>query len=87
MAELLDTLDSWEWEFWLAFASLEPFGPLREDLRAGEQVSAVFAGHGVRLAPEDVFPTLRLPRAKRAGGPGLAAALAHLCPALTPMPG
>jgi hypothetical protein len=80
-------MDSAEWLGWLAYASLEPFGPAREDLRAAEVVCAVAASVGVRQKPADVFASLREPRSReRERGFGMTmAALARMCPALTPI--
>ena len=79
-------MDGAEWGGWLAFAALEPFGPLRDDLRAGEIASAAFGAQGVRVKPADVFATLRPRRAARAGGAETArAVLSRMCPALTPI--
>lgn len=50
---------------WEAFYELEPFGPLRDDLRAGLTAAAIanriprFSQGGKALRPEDLFPTLR----------------------------
>lgn len=80
-------MDGWLWDAWLAYAAVEPFGPVRDDLRAAEVVSAVAASGGVRVKPADVFESLResRPRGRDRGGlPETVAALAALCPALTP---
>lgn len=52
-------MTSREWEGWMAFAELEPFGPAREDMRAGTIASAAVAPHakkGECPAPKDFFP-------------------------------
>lgn len=84
MREVLD-LDAAEFDGWLAFAAEQPFGPLRDDLRAGEIVSAVFGAQGVRVRPADVFSSLRpsRPRGPKPAGP--LAGFVALCPALTPI--
>lgn len=55
---------------WVAYAQLEPFGPLREDLRAGLIVASNFNAAPFRgknatwLEPKDFFASLRPPRPK-----------------------
>ena len=45
---------------WLAFSTVEPFGPSREDLRAGLVASASLWAAGVEsAAPEKFFPNLK----------------------------
>lgn len=47
---------------WMAYAELEPFGPLRDDLRAGVVASLAVAPwlkKGKTVTPEDIFPTLK----------------------------
>jgi hypothetical protein len=48
---------------WEAFFALEPWGGLRDDLRAGKVAAAVvnanpFRGGGAARMPSDFFPTL-----------------------------
>lgn len=62
VALLLRSMSSAEFAEWQAFAALEPFGPAREDERAG-QVAAVIAnvnrpkGHEP-FTPASFFPNL-----------------------------
>ena len=67
----------------MAFAALEPFGPLRDDLRAGTAASAAANAWGGRTRPEHFFDTLRPPRPDRVGG--VSRLRAALGPALTPL--
>lgn len=86
--ELLD-MDGAVWEGWQAYSRTEPFGPVRDDLRAAEIACMIAAAGGVRVAPGDVFATLAPPKSHspaRARPHGLSetmAALAARCPALT----
>lgn len=77
-----------EWEGWLAYAELEPFGPVREDLRAAEVACAAANGWGAGIRPEHVFATLRppaaAPRQGTRAGDSRAGFLA-MCPALSPV--
>jgi len=62
---LLASLSSRQLAEWLAFAALEPFGPHREDQRAGVIAAAVLNSRFGRKAgdktfkPDDLFPVLR----------------------------
>ncbi len=54
---------------WEAFFALEPWGGLRDDLRAGKLCAAVvnaapFRGGGPARMPADFFPTLAVPARK-----------------------
>lgn len=61
------TADDMAW--WQAYARLEPFGPLRDDLRAGTLASLIANQHRKEpLQPHDFFPTLPDPRPKMTGG-------------------
>lgn len=66
VAETYERISDDELELWLAFFKLEPFGPLREELRAGQICAAVgnVLAKGSPLKPEHYFPTLsgRAPR-------------------------
>src|SRR5262249_57721221 len=74
---------------WEAFSELEPFGSLRDDLRAG-MVGAVitnnipFRGRGARaVRPADLFPSLRPSPTGRGQTPAhIHAPLAHLTHAI-----
>ena len=64
MAELLARVSSRELTEWMAFASLEPFGPLQDDSRAGVIAATVANVHrdpkkGRPLRPEQFFPSLK----------------------------
>jgi hypothetical protein len=64
----------------VAFYSLEPFGPLRDDLRAATVAAAAGSAFGAKCRPADFFETLKAEaRLGRAGG-GVAGWLA-LAPA------
>lgn len=77
------TMDSWEWAGWLAYSALEPFGPLREDFRAGQVAATAANVWGSRVKPEDFFASLKESRPPaRANHPG---GFLSLCPALTPI--
>jgi hypothetical protein len=67
VATLARTLTASELQQWIDFAAVEPFGPLRDDLRAGVLAATFAAGWGgpTRLTPADFFPTLREPNQKR----------------------
>lgn len=57
--ELLRRIDAHEFAEWMAYAQIEPFGPLREDLRAGVVATAAVAPHVKRApTPTDFFPEL-----------------------------
>lgn len=84
MSDIL-AMDSWEWTGWLAFAQLEPFGPLRDDLRAGAIAAAVLNAAGIRTTPERIFPSLKESRPRGRDDEAMKRwAKAH-CPALTPI--
>ena len=85
MASILDGTDSWEWVGWLGYAAIEPFGPLRDDLRAGTVASAAVAAWGGRATPSDFFESLK--QARLASGDSRTEVLAFmaLCPAFTTM--
>ena len=58
----MQRLDAHEFAEWMAYAAIEPFGPLREDLRAGEIAAAAanFTGRVKNpLKPEDFFGSLK----------------------------
>lgn len=67
---LLASLSARQLAEWLAFAELEPFGPRREDQRAGVIAAAVANSRFGRKAgdtgkvPADFFPVLREDQAK-----------------------
>lgn len=47
---------------WMAYAQIEPFGGLQEDLRAGvigSMAISPWMKEGKRIRPEDLFPSLR----------------------------
>jgi len=55
-------IDSKEFAEWKAFYMLEPFGPSREDERAGMMSACVVNAHKARgrlMMPEDFFPELK----------------------------
>lgn len=62
---LLASLSSSQLNEWMAFARLEPFGPHREDQRAGVIAAAVINSRFGRktgdksVKPADLFPVLR----------------------------
>jgi hypothetical protein len=74
-----------EWELLAAYAELEPFGPVRDDLRAAEAVCATLNAWGGRARPEHVFATLRPAESARAGGAGSRSGFVAICPALSPV--
>lgn len=61
VAEAQQRISAHEFAEWLAYDRLSPFGPEREDWRAGmvaSKIVNIFAGKGTRLAkPEDFMPT------------------------------
>jgi hypothetical protein len=62
VAELGRRMSSAEFTGWLEYAALEPFGPLREDLRAGQLASLVANIAGSKDAtPATFFPELAEP--------------------------
>jgi hypothetical protein len=67
---LLASLSSRQLNEWMAFAALEPFGPHREDQRAGVIAAAIINSRFGRKAgdtgkvPADFFPVLRQDEAK-----------------------
>lgn|GEM_PF-819385 len=67
---LLASLSASQITEWMAYAALEPFGPHREDQRAGVIAAAVLNSRFGRKAgdkgfkPEDLFPVLRADGAK-----------------------
>lgn len=65
----------------MAYATVEPFGTVRDDLRAGEILSAIYATKGVRTTPADFFETLR-PRGRDSKPPSPLAGFLRFCPAL-----
>lgn len=44
---------------WLAYTEVEPWGPIREDMRAARLVQWIAAQKGANLDPGDVFATLQ----------------------------
>lgn len=57
--ELLARIDAAELAEWQAYAALEPFGPLREDLRAGTTAALMATAWGrKRYEPMDFFREL-----------------------------
>lgn len=70
---VLDLTDE-ELETWIGYMRLEPFGPLRDDLRSGTTAAILVntnRAKGARaVGPADLFSTLRpfKPRAKSKGG-------------------
>lgn len=67
VAELGSRMSSAEFMAWVAYAELEPFGPLREDLRAGH-IAALIANIARSMGkrpstakPSDWFPELAEP--------------------------
>lgn len=69
--ELLARLDSAELAEWMAYARLEPFGPLAEEQRSGIIVSTLANVHrpAKRTAyrPEDFFAALKAESRRRQG--------------------
>jgi hypothetical protein len=55
VVELLRTMPAREWSGWVAFSTLEPFGPRQEDQRAAYTVQA-WAGSKVDVT--SLFPSL-----------------------------
>lgn len=57
--ELLERIDAHELAEWVAYSQIEPFGPLREDHRAGSIAAAALNPYTkTRLVPSDFFPEL-----------------------------
>ena len=65
VAELGARMSSREFSEWRAFAAEEPFGPLREDERAGVIASMLANPYRAKgregFTPEDFFPSLKAP--------------------------
>lgn len=67
VTELGARMSSAEFSEWMTYAALEPFGPLRDDLRAGEiaatiaNVNRVSATRPQPWEPADFFPVLAGP--------------------------
>jgi hypothetical protein len=59
VGEMLRRMDAAELEDWIEFYRLEPFGPLRDDLRFGMVVSAVLGSFGVSKTPAEIFESLK----------------------------
>lgn len=58
VTELLDSISSIEMAYWLAYYELEPFGPRRKDLRAGQIAALLYnANRGTNplMEPMDFF--------------------------------
>lgn len=68
--DLMAEMDAVEWAGWRAFADLEPFGPLRDDLRAASVASITAASNGLRVRPDEVFASLNAPRPRGRGVAG-----------------
>jgi len=73
VAELGMRMSSAEFSGWLRYAELEPFGPRREDERAGVVASLIAniarvlsstGAHGDPVRPADFFPELAEPTPK-----------------------
>ncbi len=71
MEELLDGMTAREAAEWMAYAEVEPFGPPREDQRAGQVAAAVANVHRGKsrepFTPSDFLPTretIEAPREK-----------------------
>lgn len=68
---------------WMAYAELEPFGPLRDDQRAATAACAVvnsipFRGEGARvLRPADLFASLARPSKQQTVDEMAAVAVRH----------
>lgn len=72
-----------EFQAWMVFSAVEPFGSQWDDFRFGQVATAAASAWGARVKPSDFFPTLAVPRKKGAAAhPG---GLLSLCPALTPI--
>ncbi|WP_439630895.1 phage tail assembly protein T [Gemmata sp.] len=56
---LARTMSASELALWISYYELEPFGPVRDDLRAGVVASIAAASNGMRVRPEEIFPSLR----------------------------
>lgn len=67
--ELLASIDSHELALWQAYDTIEPFGPWRDDLRAGTIASAALAPHmkkgKKRPSPTDFIPKFTAEPRKR----------------------
>ena len=64
----MDEILSWPWpklRRWMAYAQLEPFGPVQDDFRAGHLTALTFNANRKKnakaLGPEDFFPSLKAP--------------------------
>lgn len=55
---MLATIPAAEWDVWVAFYGVEPFGPRQEELRAGTIAAVAGNAWGGRLSPADLFPSL-----------------------------
>jgi hypothetical protein len=56
---MLDELSEVEFQEWMRYGIVEPWGGHREDWRAGQTISyLVKAFSGQKVKPEDVFPNL-----------------------------
>jgi hypothetical protein len=75
-----------EWQGWCGLAALEPFGPVRDDLRAGTIAAQSARAGGIRARAGDYFDTLRPERPTSPARAGIPAGFASRCPALTPVP-
>ena len=61
----IEALDARELAEWMAYARLEPFGPLQEDFRAGQiaaMVASPYLPKEKRVSAADFFPSLKLRR-------------------------
>lgn len=61
---LTESISEWQFLQWIIYHSIEPFGPLREDLRAGVIVSNLVnvqrtSSTAKAFTPMDFFPTLK----------------------------
>ena len=70
--EMLARMDSAEFAEWMAYARLEPFGPLQDDMRAGVTASTFAnANRGKKsrvFKPDDFMASLKAER-RRSQGP------------------
>lgn len=68
---MLAEMPAGTWWEWLAYFKIEPFGPLQDDLRAGQVAAVVANTHRNRkkktLAwePKDFFPALKGPKRRQ----------------------
>ena len=79
VGELLDGITSSEFTEWLAFAQLEPFGGMIEDMRAGLYPAMKASSEEKVIGPLDFFPWHKTPP-EDGGAPPTAEALLPVVP-------